>query len=1196
MKPAVHLRLFPALAFLLLAFVPHPGRASTDLAKQFLEPPIEYHTFPCWWFDGGDPITDERVDWQLEQLDSQGIDVVCVSYVGPHGVRPPVGSELWWERLQHIVEKAASLGMQIWMVDGIGWGSPMTNNLVTRSDPSFRGFILEHRQKRVTGPGVARIELPAGQKITEVVGAYAYPVENGQILLSQQRDILAGVKGNSVAWDAPAGEWLIVFLYSRPGDDSTLPSGSPPNAFGRGESIDYMNPAAMEKLLEVSVGEYEKRFPEHYGTTIVASFQDEVLPSHGFPPVSDFLFEQFEKRKGYDLKPNLVALFTDVGKLTPKVRCDYYDIWVELMEEAYFKPQFEWYEKRGVKIAHDQFGRQSLRDQVWRYGDYFKTMRWYQIPGMDDWYEPRLRRNIRDIKMASSVAHLYERPQVFCEALHSAGWGITIGDQRMVANEEYVLGVNLYNEILFNYTTHGSWFEFAPSPTMFRQPYFRHKHLFNEYINRLSLIMSQGHHVADVAIFYPVTSMQENMPGAVANDTAELINNTFFQLGETLFYDQIDFDYIDDDSIQRAETSQGRLDVAGESYRILILPPLTNIRRGTLRKIRDFQESGGMVVAVTFLPASSPDAGRDDPEVIRDVQAVFGSAPSLLNDTRELHLEQSRSGGRAFFLPTNFLSISHLIKHNHSTDLVTGLESILANHRRIDGKDFYLLFNASEESVKGTVKLRALGQPKVWDPETGEIREFFKYRQEKPYTALRIELEPFEARLIEFDPDQQGFSLTAGSFQVTSLTKTAGESRVRGWTSSPGSIEVELSHDGQAYTGREGPGDLPPVLQTDNEWGFSIEPTMDNQWGDFRLPVTPRDEVIGAEIRQFQYRQEEESEDGLALGWGLPAFDASPWENTLFTVGPYWWVIRPFPTRGAVAYFDKQFVSEPKVDVTATYQHGDRTLRWEPYSFSQLFGIHKDPRYFGIFGLDHYNRTYSDFIDLGASESFGIAFAYTQVYSPTDMRAILKHNVGSYMEPARVWVNQQRVSPHWGLTHMVGTLPVELKEGWNEILIKLMRLNRSTRFYVHLEPYGEDTSPSSTRQPGPRLTWFAKDSPFVYDLTPDLKKRIGWYRFQLPPGTEQFDLDLYGRARAFVDGEEVPVGANGFVLLPEVAREGALCALRIEQEQGRYAGAAFRSPVRLRLSSGRITLGDWSGATIRRCVNSIGGEYPSGLI
>jgi len=111
---------------------------------------------------------------------------------------------------------------------------------------------------------------------------------------------------------------------------------------------------------------------------------------------------------------------------------------------------------------------------------------------------------------------------------------------------------------------------------------------------------------------------------------------------------------------------------------------------------------------------------------------------------------------------------------------------------------------------------------------------------------------------------------------------------------------------------------------------------------------------------------------------------------------------------------------------------------------------------------------------------------------------------------------------------------------------------------------------------GPRLTWFTQESPFIYDLTPELKKRVGWYRFKLPPGTAKIHLDLYGRARAFIDGKEIPVSEDGIGVLRRPVDEGAVCALRIEQAAGRYAGAAFRSPVRLKLTEGAIRLGDWS--------------------
>ncbi len=57
---------------------------------------------------------------------------------------------------------------------------------------------------------------------------------------------------------------------------------------------------------------------------------------------------------------------------------------------------------------------------------------------------------------------------------------------------------------------------------------------------------------------------------------------------------------------------------------------------------------------------------------------------------------------------------------------------------------------------------------------------------------------------------------------------------------------------------------------------------------------------------------------------------------------------------------------------------------------------------------------------------------------------------------------------------------------------------------------------------------------------------------------------------------EAVVSSEGVVRLAEPAVEGTLAALRVEQDQGRYAGAAFRSPIRLGISQGEISLGDWS--------------------
>lgn len=53
-------------------------------------------------------------------------------------------------------------------------------------------------------------------------------------------------------------------------------------------------------------------------------------------------------------------------------------------------------------------------------GDYFRTQRWMSGPGCD---QPDLARDIVKNKVASSIAHLYERPRTWLEGYHSSGRG-----------------------------------------------------------------------------------------------------------------------------------------------------------------------------------------------------------------------------------------------------------------------------------------------------------------------------------------------------------------------------------------------------------------------------------------------------------------------------------------------------------------------------------------------------------------------------------------------------------------------------------------------------------------------------------------------------------------------------------------------------------------------------------------------------
>jgi hypothetical protein len=1158
-----------------------PAQSLSDLKSGFANPPIEYHTVPSWWWDGGDQITPERLSWELDRLQSQGLDTVCLIHLAPFMLKPAYHTEAWWDVVRGLADDLSSRGMKLWISDGMAWGSPLINNTVLEEDASYGGQILAQTSQDCHGPADVLVEIPAGPEVIKILGAFAYPRASRGLDLERRQDLSNLIRGRELRWTAPAGDWTVVMFYSKPGYEQGQTNFATFQGPGRGKALDYMNPKATRRLLDVTLGEYERRLQGHIGKTVVATFQDELLTTLGFPPISPYFFPAFKEWKGYESLPYLVALFRDAGPLTPKIRCDYFDVWVRLVEESYFKPQFKWYEKRGMKVVHDQHGRGSLTLGVRLYGDYFRTMRWYQGPGADDWHEARPGRNLRDLKLASSIAHLYNRPRVFAEALHTAGWGLTMAQQRQVVNEEYVMGVNLYDEVGFNYTTHGSWFEWAPSVTMFRQPYFRHKRLFNDYVNRLSFLMSQGRHVCDVAVLYPVTSLQANMSAQGGNSKAELTESEYYQLTEKLFYGQIDFDIIDDESVLRADCSKGRLGVSGESYRILIVPPMTCIRRDTLAKIAQFHKGGGIVIGLSMLPTDSVEAGAEDGQVKQMVEAIFGPDPGPAGFGG-----RGGAAGKAFFLPDGFFQADRLIQENLPLDMVTPVSSLLANHRRVGNQDFYLIYNSSNQAVDGEVKLKTAGQPVLWDAETGKTEPLLSRRQEGDYTAVRLQLGPYEARLLSFSKEADLPSVQTDLDGVFIMHENDGW-KLTGTTRSAGVKTATLDWKGVSHQASTEVPALPAQVQIAGPWRFSAEPTLDNKWGDFRLPVTEDNRIIGPEIREFSYRQETDEEDGEKLGWAAPGFDDAAWEKTVYTVGPYWWVLGPIPTRGGPGFFQTPLIAETKVDTKSTCRFNGREYAWHPYSFSQQFGIHKDIEYYRSFGVGHSIYVNNNFIDLGDMEDFALAYAYTHVFSPEAMNAMLETNAGGYMEPLRVWVNGEPVSDRY-LVGPIGKMMVALKEGWNEILIKAMQFPaqgpKRFRFYVDLSPLDEAAAaPPGRTAPagGPRLRWFTKPTPFRYDVTPSRAKRVGWYRFLLPPGTLKMKLDLEGKARAFVDGQEVPVSPGGAITLARPSDEGAVATLRIEQSQGRYAGAVFCAPIQVQIGEGRISLGDWAEKGLR---------------
>ncbi|MBQ8716834.1 MAG: hypothetical protein IJY43_03175, partial [Clostridia bacterium] len=221
-------------------------------------------------------------------------------------------------------------------------------------------------------------------------------------------------------------------------------------------SISPMAKGFGEAYVEEFYGAFERHLPGECGKGINFFFSDELQFNVRGNLWCDDFREEFLKRKGYDITEKWDAIFEDIGPETPKIRLDYYDVIVQLSEERYFKPVYDWHEQRGMIFGCDHGGRGK---DITEFGDYFRTMRWNQGPGND---QPRLKSDIVRSKVGVSIAHMYQRPRTWLEGFYSSGWDTGCADVADAIFRNFTLGHNLLSLHGLYYSTHGSMWEWAP--------------------------------------------------------------------------------------------------------------------------------------------------------------------------------------------------------------------------------------------------------------------------------------------------------------------------------------------------------------------------------------------------------------------------------------------------------------------------------------------------------------------------------------------------------------------------------------------------------------------------------------------------------------------------------------------------------------------------------------------------------------
>jgi len=259
-----------------------------------------------------------------------------------------------------------------------------------------------------------------------------------------------------------------------------------------------------------------------------------------------------------------------------------------------------------------------------------------------------------------------------------------------------------------------------------------------------------------------------------------------------------------------------------------------------------------------------------------------------------------------------------------------------------------------------------------------------------------------------------------------------------------------------------------------------------------------------------------------------------------------------------------------EIETDKRYEVAGKTLQWQPYSFSQKFGYEGKEVHNTWGGLCGVSENFLVF-DATGDDKDATRYLFTHVYSPEEKDYLF--NFGGKTELQRAaWINGKQVISA-GQEEAEAQEKVHLNKGWNSVLLKMVHPEGDK---IWTFAAFQETSATPPFDPYiPQLRWFTEPQRLIFDITPKKESRIGWYRFSAPPGLTSMKLNPNaGGMQAWIDGQPVRV-EEGRITLDSPMEGVSKVALRIEQEPGCYAGAAFPSPVEFKCDEGKIPLGDW---------------------
>ncbi|MFT4062928.1 MAG: glycosyl hydrolase [Edaphocola sp.] len=675
--------------------------------------------FVRWWWMGS-AVDSAGIAAEMSQFAAAGFGgVEIVPIYGAKGYEDkyiPYLSPRWVAMLDQVVANARKLDMQVYVSVGSGW--PIGGPQVSLADAATKIVLQEYN-------------LSAGSVFSEKIVANdakqrALPTTQLQVLIAYDEtgkalDITDKVGADGILnWQAPKGKYRLIAAFA----GKTLQKVKRAASGGEGYTLNHFSAAATNNYLEAFIAAFK------HGNRGVAAFYNDSYEVYNADWSPDF-FQEFLRRRGYDLKPYLNYLLAKEGDSAARIKSDYRQTMAEMMLHNFTRPFHDWAAKYGASTLNQAHGAPGNLLDLYANVDIPETESFglskFDIKGLP-YEEKDIYKSDADpvmMKFASSGAHASGGTITSSESFTwlTEHFKTTWAACKPEAEKMFLAGIN---HLVYHGTTYSpkaagwpGWtfyasVEFNPNNTLWPQI-----NGMNQYFTRCGAMLQYGVPDNDVLLYWPMFDVWHNaggwdsaldMPLRIHNLGKWLYGTKFYSTAKELIEKGFQADYVSDLMLSKANVdNEGniRLNAHTVNGKVILVPPVKYMPLATLSKLVNLAKSGATVV-FQDLPFSLPGFHNSAAD-----KAAFAGLVSQLANGRGI----SKFGKGMLILEKDGVAGLEKAKVYGEQLVQHGLQFI---RRKTDDGFIYFIVNHTDRDIDTFVRLNNEGNAvTVLDPLTG---------------------------------------------------------------------------------------------------------------------------------------------------------------------------------------------------------------------------------------------------------------------------------------------------------------------------------------------------------------------------------------------------------------------------------------------------------------------------------------------